>query len=851
MRLVAMMGVLGSCSLWFISGLDSFARLVGCVLGCVVGLFLLQAWLVIKCQHCQSIAMIARCRHLSLAFLCGLSWSYWQAQQQLQIRMPKLTEAVSVYLIGEVCSIPKYDADRTSWRLCIDAASAVQNCDVNHLPSGAHQVNRMLNSQPFTRGWQHQSRYRFTVPTVAISGAVERLRQVHISWYQPQYKLHQGMRLLLKVKLKTPYAKRNLAAFDYERFALVAGIDATGYVEELQLAPLAEKNAANRLQGTTSWLSHLDSWQARALTQMQSLYSTSQFSAWHQALALGYRAELSSSDQSLLRESGTAHIMAISGLHIGLIFFFTQRLASFIWRRSASLCLRWPAPHIALVCAFTASVVFALLSGFELPAQRALLAIGLFSLQRLCLINWQNSQIFALTLLLLLLFEPLAVLSPGFWLTITALAIIYSQVQPGKAFGIGLWLRLQFLLSAAMGALATIIFGAFPLASFCANLWMVPLVSFVLLPLELLVLILANLCEALASLLLDFSDGLILLSREWLAKLLAFLPAIHSQASGWAWLLLAVLWGAGSIQMAQRLNWLEFILERIKSCPRWRKVSLLSVLILILCSALTNPWWASAPQLNIYTLDSGQGLSILVHYQQPHRDSYGLYDLGYADSNINQTDQLIVPLLHHLGVKKIDWLVVSHNDADHRGDVNSVMAAFPVQRFVRSKAQALSSQGCYEQRWQIDQLQLMAFSSDPVRSKSLSANDQSCLLLLEFNGVRFLFSGDIERAAELELLSNRAADLAADVLWVPHHGSQTSSSWSFIAAVNPKLAIVSSGFLNRFGHPHPSVIERYRAFNVQLETTAETGMLQVQVDASQALRLQRFREVDHHFWNHH
>jgi competence protein ComEC len=506
--------------------------------------------------------------------------------------------------------------------------------------------------------------------------------------------------------------------------------------------------------------------------------------------------------------------MSISGLHVTMLAGLAYALVNWLWRRSARLPLRIPAQHAAALGGFLAAFVYCLLAGFAVPAQRTLYMLGVVVAARLTARELAGSRVLLLALLLVLLLDPWAVLAAGFWLSFGAVALLFhiGSGRLGPAHWLIEWGRAQWAVTLGMLPALLALFQQFSLVSPLANAVAIPLVSFVITPLALLGSL--PLLDPLLSLTHLFTVWLMVFI-DWLAALPL---AMWQQAAPPAWSVLLAL--AGGI-------WL--LLPR--GFPaRW--LGLLSFLPLL----TVLPLRPAAGAATISVLDVGQGLAI--HVQTAGHDL--LFDAGPAFSaDADSGNRIIAPYLRAMGVRGLDALVVSHADKDHEGGAASVLAALPVALLKTSlpfehalSAQPVPHELCRDgDAWNWDgvRFEMLHPGAEPLSRKT---NDLSCVLRITAAGQSMLLSSDIEAVSERALLGQHPAELAAEVMTVPHHGSKTSSTPEFIAAVGARDVIFPVGYRNRFGHPKEEVVARYQQSGARLHRTDADGAVRVSLDSA-------------------
>lgn len=498
-------------------------------------------------------------------------------------------------------------------------------------------------------------------------------------------------------------------------------------------------------------------------------------------------------------------------------------LVGAIWRRQADLALRWPAQKAALVAACLAALLYAALAGFAVPAQRTLYMLLVAALAMLSGRRFAPSRILALALLIVLLLDPWAVLAAGFWLSFCAVAALLF-VAHGRLNGLPGWRQrlvswgvVQWAATLASLPILLLLFQQFSLVSPLANALAIPLVSFVITP---------------------------------IALLLACLP--------WpplAWLAHALLSG-----MMSFLGWCAaWPVWQAAAPPVWAViVAALGVALALLPRGMPGRWLglclvapilAWPPELPaegevwVDVLDVGQGLAVVLRTQR-HVLLYDPGPLYSAESDAGQ--RIVVPYLRWLGVNRLDAMIVTHRDSDHAGGAASVIAALPVDEVLTSWPGGAGTPCVAGRRWHWDGVAFDILHPLPEASAGKS-NHFSCVLLLTAGGRRMLLTSDIEAEDEAALLQRALPNLAADVLLVPHHGSATSSTPAFLQAVGAGEAVVPVGYRNRFGHPKAQVMARYAAMGTRIWRTDHDGAVSVRLGAL-GTALSAWRQQHPRYW---
>ena len=754
----------------------------------------------------------------ALAFACGAAALQWQAALPAWGWVWALPVCVLFVWIKPGCAIPLAFCSGFLWAA---ACAHVRMADwlAPELEGRDLDVVGVVSSLPsrMERG------VRFELEVESAPNGERLPKKILLSWYRsPSFQedqaallereVHPGERWLLTVRLRRPHGNVNPHGFDYEAWLLERGIGATGYVRH---------KGVQKLIGTRNGI--LD-WVERAREAVRDRFE-SQLGATPAAgiliaLAVGDQRAISSEEWRLFNRTGVTHLMSISGLHVTLVSGLAAWLLAFGWRRVPQAALRLPARKGAALAAIAAALGYTLLAGFAVPAQRTfymvtVVAIALWS-GRIA----SPARTLALALAVVVAADPWAPLSPGLWLSFGAVALIFYVSERSRDESRPMqWGRMQWAITIGLAPAALLLFGQVSVAGPLANAVAIPVVSIVVTPLALAGAVLP------APAILDLAAWLV----EWLLQFLewcAALPgALWEQHVPPLWSVVAALAGVA---------WLL--------APRgvpWRASGL----------ALMAPAFALAPAAPaagtawITALDVGQGLAVTVRTASRTL----LYDAGPAfGAGADSGGRIVVPALRAAGVARIDAVVLSHEDADHTGGALTVLETFEVDALHSSLPAAhplhslAAARRCAAgQAWTWDGVRFEFLH--PAAGHSYRRNDSSCVLRIEAAGGAVLLTGDIERAAEGVLTSTQLQKLKADVLLVPHHGSRTSSSAPFIAAVAPRWAVVTAGYRNRFGHPSAEVLERYRMAGVRVVRTDLDGATSIHLEDGISILTERAR----------
>lgn len=665
---------------------------------------------------------------------------------------------------------------------------------------------------------QREGRVQFAFDVEEAKGAAKVLvdRRIRLSWYRSEQAPEPGSRWQFEVRLKRPRGTLNPGGFDFERHALEQGIVATGYVRD---GPANIELAARR--GVDAVRARLSDAIARAVDAPSSRFV--------QALAVGDTRALGPSDWQVLRATGIAHLIAISGLHVGIAAGFGVLVVRGLFRWMPGLGLRLPLPQASALAALALATAYTALAGFGLPTVRTLLMIAAALLAVLARRVFHASQALALALIAVLLFDPLAVLNAGFWLSFLGVAWLMWCLPSAHVQG---WWRAlmpaQVVMTIGLLPLTVWFFGQASVAGPLCNLVAVPWTSLLVVPIALIGTAF-ELCFAgagawwfqLAAWLMQRLWSLLEPIAGWHGSLV-YLPAPSLMST------LLALVGAGLLLLprgvpGKGLAWMLFL-------------------------PLLWPQIERPPQgsIDVSVLDVGQGLSVLLRT----RTHSMLYDAGPALSeHFDMGEMAVLPSLRALGEAKLDLILVSHDDNDHAGGVAAVKRAYaPTQTMGSRSAPHADERVCEAgMHWQWDGVDLRVLH--PPRFFPYLKNDSSCVVRIEAHGKGLLLlPGDISSLIEQRLVREHADSLPAIAVVMPHHGSRSSSSEAFIDAVSPTVAMIGSGYLNRFDLPRPDVLDRYRQRAIDIQDTAVSGAIHLRIDADGVHDLRNERALRPALW---
>jgi len=718
--------------------------------------------------------------------------------------------------------LPLIGAAGFFWAWCY-AALVLATGLVTELEGVDVMVTGKISGLPDIRS--HHVRFQFAVEALAASGkAYPAPGLIRLNWYGHTPRLYAGDRWRLKVRLKRPRGLMNPGGFDYEAWLFRHHVRATGYVRRDKANILLSSSAEGGCR--------LDCWRQALRERIREALPESRYQGIIAALAIGDHQAIDPQQWETLTRTGTSHLVAISGLHIGLVaglcFWLTRRL----WSLSAGLSLRWPAPKAAALMAMLGATLYAAMAGFSIPTQRALIMIVVLMGALLQQQPRRRSDTLALALVFVLFFDPLAVMVPGFWLSFTAVGLIFYVMsqrlrQPG---GWRQWWRVHLVIAIGLIPLMLLFFQQLPLISPLANMIAVPWMSFLVVPPVLLGAGLLTVLPGLAHFFLALAGWALTLLwplLEWLASFEAGQWHQHLPAP---WTMVPALAGI-------------LLLVAPRGIPaRW--LGLIGLLPVFLMPPLRPPvggLWFSL-------LDVGQGLSAVV---QTHTHVL-VYDTGPRFSaRYDAGTAVLLPFFRHQGIERIDMLMLGHGDNDHIGGARALQRHLAINQLVSSVPERIAwrrAESCRSgQHWRWDGIDFDVLH--PAADTPSRGNNSSCVLRVQYRGGAILLTGDIEKPAERELVQLNTGQLAAQVLVVPHHGSNTSSSNPFLTAVQPEYALFPVGYRNRFAFPKAAVRARYRALGIHQLDTVQCGAIRFTVNAVGHLSVADcFRVAQHHYW---
>jgi competence protein ComEC len=753
---------------------------------------------------------------LLAAFACGLGFYHaaWQAEQRLAVGLPDEWQGRDIEVTGVVAELPRSHERGLRFSFNVEKILTPQASVPQHIYLGTYYDK--------------------------LSTPLE---------------LRAGERWQLTLRLKQPHGSSNPHGFDFEMWALENNVRAVGYVHN--------KGHNIRIDALANGLFYrIESWRETIRDKFGATLGDAPYSGVLSALAIGDQSGIPSAQWQVFTRTGVNHLISISGLHITMLASFGFALTYWLWRRGTRLTLRLPARKAAALIALLVALGYALLSGFAVPAQRTVYMVGAVAAALWLNRNFSLGQILSIALLGVLIPDPWAVMSPGFWLSFGAVAIILyvtayrievshrlpkshggiARYQPRFLWVLDEYITVQWAMTIGLIPMLLALFQQVSLVSPIANAFAIPLVSLIVVPLALLGAVLPlDVPLWLAHIVMDWT--MILL--EWLSTLP---QAVWTQHAPPAWSIVTGILGVLWLLLPRGFpaRWLGFLL--------------------LLPMFLNTPEPPAQGTLRLIIFDVGQGLAVAAQT----RNHALLYDTGPDFSgDADSGNRILIPSLRALGISKLDGLILTHDDTDHTGGALSVMQAMPIDwlssslpeqsHILRQASPSLTpsqrerylSRCADGQSWDWDgvHFELLHPSVESYTQEKIRKNNRGCVLRISTGNQRILLATDIEKESEQRLIKEHADKLFATLLVVPHHGSKTSSTIEFVAATLPDFAVFTVGYRNHFGHPKPEVLQRYADSGAELLRSDEDGAILVEMN-TQGLQVERYRKTHHRYWTH-
>lgn len=743
---------------------------------------------------------------ICLLFMLGFAWNARYAENRLQNILAAELEGKELTLEGRVVALPQ------SSSLAAKFAFEVDRVSIGREYLNDHSKRVYLSWQP---AWRNPQAVPEVIP---------------------------GQRWKFKAKLKRPYGSLNPYTFDFERWSFHQDFGASGSVRSGEL--LRQKHIA-----WAEFELHMElaRWHLRKKIQSM-LPSDARYAGVLIALVMGDQNAINQDDWQVFNATGIGHLISISGLHVTMLAGVGAALAAFIWRRR-NWPLIAPVSKVTAVSGFATAFIYAWLAGFQIPAQRTMYMVGIVAFALWTGRNPRSFDIWWWALALVLLVDPMAPYTPGFWLSFGAVAaILYAMGDSSGLLGIPTgkelevrWkhrmfqalreaCRVQAVVTLALLPLTLFWFYQVSIVSPLANAFAIPLVSYIVTPL------------AIAGALLPEFIGRWLIwpahaAMEYLAIALEWMVS-------WSW---SVVWARQPELWALLLSGIGIVYAiRPGDISKSWKSRLLGVTGSLLLFAPSIPWFEgyrlNQGEFKASVLDIGQGTAVLIETVNKRL----LYDTGPIQGKKDDAGQrIILPYLRGRGINRIDRMVISHSDSDHVGGAatllkniqfDSMMGSLPRTNPLLQNLQArrIPAIPCrFGQRWEWDGVEFVIWHPHEetvfVDQYAGKPNEMSCVLEVRNAQSSLWLTGDVEKQGEAEITERLDSKMLKEIggreliFMAPHHGSKTSSSLALLKSLDPDEAFAQNGYRNRYGHPHPDVTARYKGLDIPFYQTPETG----------------------------
>lgn len=753
------------------------------------------------------------------ALVAGVAWGIVAGHQLQQQQLPAEFVGRDMVVTGQISGLPERDSQRVRFDFRVQSVSSSSDepVAVDHFP----QVLQLSWYRPRTYGSRDTSD-KNELPSLVIG-----------DYWQ------------LTLRLKQPRGFVNPAGFDYQAWLLRQGVGATGYV-------VAKKDNRPITPTVTSF--HWEDWinqRRHNLQQWVVQHTDSSERGILVALLIGDSALVEKVQWQRMQQTGTSHLIAISGLHVGFLALFGFYVGLLLGKYVQLLWHRCPALMIAWASAIACAAFYAALAGFNIPTVRTLIMLSVFYASCLLRRNLRVIDIFCWALVLVVMLDPLAAYDMGFWLSFGAvgLLLVYFSgrlvVKPSSAPWSGFtlkdmvigFIRSQWVMFIGLILPLSLLVSTVSLVAPIANAIAIPLITFFVVPLLLM-------GAALVDTWLWLSELLLAAAAKAMELLAVFLDGLLGAAGSWASPVVAF---SPSLLLLLSLSVVVLILPRgfLPRCLGIAGLGIGAVLAFLVPAPIKE-------DLKITLLDVGQGTAIVV--QVGARTL--VYDTGpqYTHS-FDAGSAIVAPYLFAQGIRAIDYLVVSHRDMDHAGGMNGLLERVEVGQLlmgepvpvVSSNNNAPSSHSCHSfpvWQWQAVQFRFLVV---PETARN-NANNRSCVLLISYGDQHIVLPGDIETRIEHQLLYTDQVPESLALVVAAHHGSRTSSGTLWVQRTRPRYVVYSAGYRSQHGHPHPQVQARYEAVGSQAINTALAGAVVFRWRHGELQAVERYREQARRYW---
>ncbi|MDX1453273.1 MAG: DNA internalization-related competence protein ComEC/Rec2 [Oleiphilaceae bacterium] len=696
---------------------------------------------------------------LLLVLLLGYGYAAFQVDQQIQNQLPREVFGQVIKLEGWICSLPVESAFALKVDVCGGRIIT---------PASRHAFDGM--------------KVRLNMDATLLPDDL-----------RPAYRF--------QVKLKEPRGRLNPLTRSSEQFWFRDRVVALGNIKAIGEVPEV-KPSTMRMRLASQTLLH---WRLLVRQHIEPLASHLMHFGLIQALLLGDRSAITHEENTLLSATGTQHLMAISGLHVGLVV--------------GLLHLLLPRSSIGLVVISLLSLGYVLMVGAAPSAQRAWLMAMVLLLAGRGYIRINPAMVWLLALTLVLLVDASAMLSAGLWYSFVAVACLILMWRAGllQRHWRSLLVMQVMLFLFLHGLNAWFGLPSHPL-NILANLIAVPWVSLVVLPLVLGASLLGLFWKEGGQAALELTDMVLHVLMAFLDALVPLQGQINLMHSAWGWLLLFAL-----------------VIFVVLLRP-YRNYT--AGILLVIATTIYFPFGKAESKHEILLWDAGQGLAVIMLAG----NSVWLYDLGPQWGAGSLAERELLPYLRKVGRSdSIEGMILSHGDSDHVGGAGAMIEVLRPRQLWAGEAQRHEATRhaltCEDgMHWQEGAWRIEVIYANPV--SGTSANNRSCVVMVQVAQFRLLLMGDLEGEGERHFLRQYTGDLRADVLVAGHHGSRHATSFALLKRVQPERVVLAAPFQSRFGHPHPDVLHRVQ----------EMGAIAMHLGVTGALRVRPLKAHERYIW---
>ena len=780
------------------------------------------------CLSALSFVFLSRFRWIVI-LVVAVAWSSLYSEMNKNKVIDEIFENTNLVATGYVCSIPKRKKSFVAFELC--------------------------DASIYLKDKQEYS--------------AEGLR-LKLNWYTKEDVQLRGVNTF-DIRLKKPHGMVNPSGFLYEKWLFRKGIHGVGYIKRLNSFASDEAPFIAGSCELFSLLCRLTVFRIEINDYLSNYANEFVNISVIKALSIGYRGDIPEESWELFKNTGTQHLIAISGLHVGMVFsaafVFFSLIFSLLKYTLASrfyVSVQRKKALISIVLSLFIAFMYSALAGFSVSTQRALLMIFVFVLCRLLRLGISANTRLMIAALIILVIDPNSVLDYGFWLSFLAVWTLFLVASSGikvdksvKNKRPASWfarfksaVNMQWLICVGLCPVLLISGMGVSYTSMIANFVAIPLVGLLTVPLVFISLVLAPISVQISSWFLHLADVSLLILFKYL-HVFSDYPGVNINLTSLG-LVFAV----------------SLIILFILIFPLWRVLKIWAILtVFMLLGLKLEPSVESGTELIV--LDVGQGLSVVAI----NGVRAVVYDTGPEYRHGNAAERSLIPFLRAKGVKEIEMLVLSHGDSDHAGGLADIESEFNVVKAISGEPERLkrkiNSVECIndnqvETDWYKANFFFLAHEQGVQSLSGLSSNNHSCVLRLQFNNFSVLLMGDLEKKAEKEFVRQYRDVLFSDILVAGHHGSKNATGYRLLNAVNPQLVVFSSGYKNRFNHPHPNTVARVVNQGAAQYNTASDGAIIISSDQDDSLmtkiqdiknkklkvvlKVVKQREVDDAFW---